>query len=273
MSTNQPGIALITGASAGIGREMARLLGARRHDLVLTGRDRARLEETAREIRAEHGVRVWTLVNDLAKPGAARELYDFTSRERLDIEILINNAGIGLYGENTAIDPERLAAMLQLNITALVELCHLFALGMKARGSGRILNIASTAAYQPTPFFAAYGASKAFVLNFSEALAMELADHGITVSCLSPGPTATNFFNEIDASGVQNGHFVQRDSAVEVAQLGIDMMMAGKLSKIVGTKNAFRAWSSRFASRKMVARIAKGLMRDPHAQAPSKLPA
>jgi short-subunit dehydrogenase len=139
----------------------------------------------------------------------------------------------------------------------------LYGAEMKARGSGRILNVASTAAYQPTPFFAAYGASKAFVLNFSEALAMELADHGVTVSCLSPGPTDTGFFAEIEARGVSSAHFdrAARHDARTVAQIGLDMLDAGALSRIVGAKNKLRAFSARLAPRAVVARFAKNLMR------------
>jgi hypothetical protein len=257
------GTALITGASSGIGRELAGLLAARKHPLVIVGRNEARLGEVADAIRAEHGVAVWTVAVDLGRPGAAKEVFDFTTKNGLAIELLINNAGVGLYGEHAELAVDRLDSMLQLNIGAVADLCGLYAPEMKLRKSGRILNVASTAAYQPTPFFAAYGASKAFVLNFSEALAMELADHGISVSCLSPGPTDTAFFGEIDANGVQNAHFAKNDrhDARTVAEIGLEMMMAGELSKIVGTKNYLRAWSGRFAPRAMVARFSKGFMR------------
>jgi uncharacterized protein len=260
---HENGVALITGASSGIGRELAFLMAARRHPLVLVARNGARLAEIAATLRAEHGVPVWTLAMDLARPGAAREVHAFTTSNRIEVELLVNNAGVGVYGEHADADAEPMGAMLQLNVTALSDLCVLYGAEMKRRRSGRILNVASTAAYQPTPFFAAYGASKAFVLNFSEALAMEMADHGVTVSCLSPGPTDTGFFSDIDARGVDSAHFARdaRDGAREVAQIGLDMMMSGSLSKIVGTRNYLRAWSGRFASRAMVARFSKGIMR------------
>jgi short-subunit dehydrogenase len=261
--TNNPGVALITGASSGIGRELAFLMAARRHPLVLVARNEARLADIADAIRAEHGVAVWTLAIDLARPGAARDVVAFTTAQKIEVELLVNNAGVGVYGEHADAEVERLDAMLQLNVTSVSDLCVLYGAEMKRRGSGRILNVASTAAYQPTPFFAAYGASKAFVLNFSEALAMELADHGVTVSCLSPGPTDTAFFGDVDARGIDNAHFArsERHVARDVAQIGLDMMMAGSLSKIVGARNYLRAWSGRFASRAMVARFSKGIMR------------
>jgi len=256
-------VALITGASSGIGKEFADLLAARKHPLVLVARDEARLSGVANELRRQHGVEVWTLAIDLGRSGAARELFEFTNQHQLEVELLLNNAGIGLYGEHSAMAEGRIEHMLQLNIATLCDLCQLYGAEMKARKSGRILNVASTAAYQPTPFFAAYGASKAFVLNFSEALAMELADHGVSVSCLSPGPTDTRFFGEIDArAGKPPAHFSKADrhDARSVAELGIKTMFSGELSTIVGAGNAFRAWSLRFAPRSVVAKIAKSMM-------------
>jgi short-subunit dehydrogenase len=259
----ETGVALVTGASSGIGREFARKLAAQGRPLVLVGRDEARLHEVAGALGKEHGVAVRTLALDLGRTGAARQLFEFTEREGLEIEILINNAGVGLYGEHVELALERVEQMLQLNVGTLTDLCLLYGAEMRSRKSGKILNVASTAAYQPTPFFAAYGASKAYVLNFSEALAMELGDHGVTVSCLSPGPTDTGFFGEMDARGVGISHLAksQRVDASTVAQVGLDALMAGELSKIVGAMNAFRAWSSRFAPRTMVAKISKGIMR------------
>jgi short-subunit dehydrogenase len=265
------GIALITGGGTGIGREMAVILGAQGHPLVLVGRNAARLEETADEIRVRHRVEVWTFASDLAKPGAAHEVYRQTCNAGIEVELLVNNAGVGIYGEHTQLDRAEVDSMLRLNITSLTDLCLLYGADMKRRGHGRILNIASTAAYQPTPFFAAYGASKAYVLNFSEALAMEMRDHGVTVSVLSPGPTDTGFFSAFDASGVSNAHLAARDSARSVAERGVSAMMRGKLSTIVGWMNFLRAWSARFATRKMVARIAHAFMRSKPLQLPASV--
>lgn len=254
-------IAVITGASGGIGLEMARQLAERGYGLVLAARSEAKLKDAAQALSKEHGVRAEVCAVDLSQPGSARQLFEFV-RERVgDVDVLINNAGVGLYGEHTALPFAELTAMLQLNVTSLTELCALFGAEMKRRGQGRILNIASTAAYQPTPYFAAYGASKAYVLNFSEALAKELEGFGVSVTCLSPGPTDTGFFNGVD-SGSATSHFDKgsRDSVATVAKLGLDAMLAGELSRIVGVGNALRAFSLRFASRKMVASVSKNMM-------------
>jgi len=256
-------VALVTGASSGIGREFARLLAAHGHPLVLVARDQTRLAKVADSLRAEHGVEVWTIAADLARADAAREVFAYTRWHGIEVELLINNAGIGLYGEHAALSLDRVDRMLQLNVATLCAMCQLYGAGMKARRSGRILNVASTAAYQPTPFFAAYGASKAFVLNFSEALAMELEDHGVTVSCLSPGPTDTGFFGEIDTRSAQPAYFAKagRHDARAVAEIGLKAMLAGKLSTIAGARNALTVWALRFAPRSGAARISKRVMR------------
>lgn len=253
---------LITGASGGIGLEMARILAERGDDLVLVSRRHEPLARAAEELRSRHGVEVHVLAADLAEPGAAARVFAFTEAEGLSIGRLINNAGVGLFGEHLSLDVGAANAMLQLNINALCELCLLYGQQMRARGSGQILNVASTAAYQPTPFFAAYGASKSFVLNFSEALAKELETEGVSVSCLSPGPTDTSFFANLDERGIENGHFQasSRHDARRVAEVGVALMLAGRLSKIVGTVNTLRAFSGRLAPRRVVAAVSKRLM-------------
>jgi len=256
-------VALITGASSGIGREMARMLAAREHDLVLVGRSTDRLEELAEELTERHRVAVHCLSIDLAERGSALRVLGFTRGKGLEVAVLINNAGVGLYGEHTDLDPDELERMLQLNVVSLCGFCRRFGEEMKRRKRGRILNIASTAAYQPTPYFAAYGASKSFVLHFSEALAKELEEYGVTVSCLSPGPTDTGFFRAIDERGTTNACFGKKDrcSAKKVAAIGIEMRFEGRLSRIVGAGNYLRALSGRFASRAMVANVSKRMMK------------
>ena len=144
--------------------------------------------------RSGLGAEVVEQTADLSEPSAAQALFDRTQRLGLRVDGLVNNAGFGVVEEHVEIDPERMYRMLQLDVVAVAELCHRYGREMKERRSGRILNIASTAAFQPTPFFAAYGAAKAFVLNFSEALAKEMEDYQVSVSCLAPGPTDTAFF-------------------------------------------------------------------------------
>lgn len=256
-------VALITGASSGIGREMAHLLAARKHDLVLVSRRAGKLQELGGELAARHGVTVHLFPIDLAERGSARNVHAFTREKGLDVVVLINNAGVGLFGEHAALDPGELESMLQLNVVSLCESCRLFGEEMKRRKRGRILNIASTAAYQPTPYFAAYGASKSFVLHFSEALAKELEEHGVTVSCLSPGPTDTGFFGAIDERGIRIPHLgkKRRHDAKAVAAIGIDMMFKGRLSMIVGAGNYLRVLSVRLAPRAMVASLSMRLLK------------
>ena len=255
--------AIITGASSGIGYEMANILATKNINLLLVSRNEKKLKDLQKNLLSQYQIKVEYYPLDLSEINSALKLYEYTQEKNLDIDILINNAGVGLYGEHSEIDINDISKMLQLNITSLTELSHYYSAEMKKNKSGRILNIASTAAYQPTPYFAAYGASKSYVLNFSEALSKELEEYDVTVSCLSPGATDTNFFSAFDSSVANNTHLNQnsRVSVEAVAQLGIDIMFAGKLSKIAGKMNAIAAFSTRFASRKQVVAISKKVMR------------
>jgi short-subunit dehydrogenase len=257
---------LLTGASGGIGLEMARLLAARGHRLVLAARGAGKLEEAASAIRREHGTEVHTHAIDLSDADAAQRLFDHTQREALRIDALVNNAGFGVIEEHVALDAERLHRMLQLNVGTVAELSRLYGAEMKRRRAGMILNIASAAAYQPTPYFAAYGASKAFVLNFSEALAKELEDFGVSVSCLSPGPTDTAFFDGVDPQRIGGGHHFGKASRADpraVALAGVELMLGGGLSRVVGPGNRALIFANRFAPRAVVAAVSKRLLR-PH---------
>ncbi|RYZ07103.1 MAG: SDR family NAD(P)-dependent oxidoreductase [Myxococcales bacterium] len=274
MTNHRALVALVTGASGGIGFELAKGLRARGYELLLVSSDGEKLAKASAALKAEPGAgSVHFAALDLAEPGAAQSVWAFTTGLGLEVDVLINNAGFGIYGEHAELDPERLVRMLQLNVTTLAELCLSYGKRMKERGQGRILNVASTAAYQPTPFFAAYGASKAFVLAFSEALAKEMEDYAVSVTCLSPGPTATAFFGDLERRGLSNVHFqpAVRDSAAAVAEVGLDALFSGSLSRIVGTKNYWRAWSARLAPRSVVASIAKSMMRASPSGAPAEL--
>jgi len=266
---------IVTGASSGIGLEMARQLAARSHNLILVSRNHEKLQQAASAIRQGFPKTViHTLAVDLATPDAPKRVVEFTQELGVEVDVLINNAGVGLYGDHLEMDLEKLTSMLELNINALCKLCLFFGQQMKLRGNGHILNISSTAAYQPTPYFAAYGASKTFVLNFSEAFAKELEDFGVTVSCVSPGPTDTAFFGEMDQRGVETDHFDkrERDTALHVATIAIEAMFSGRLSRIVGTKNFWRAWATRLIPRTLAANYAKALMRSPHRRSESSRP-
>ena len=255
---------LITGGGGGIGLAMARLLASREQSLILVGRDAVRLQAAAKELRATHGAEVHVHSVDLSEPGAAQRLFEHTQEHGFHIDTLINNAGFDIVDAHIKIEPSQIYRMLQLNVVAVAELCRCYGVPMKQRRAGRVLNIASTAAFQPTPYFAAYGASKAFVLNFSEALAKEMEDYGVTVSCLAPGPTDTAFFNNVDPQQIDRGHFFRLEGRTDprkVAQAGVDLMVRGGLTHVVGTTNRLMILGNRLAPRTMVAAISKRMLR------------
>jgi len=190
--------ALITGATGGLGRAFATALADRHYDLILTARSDAALEAFAKELRFSRQGRVVTIPQDLSVAGAAEQLYGQVSSQGLDVDLLVNNAGFGDYGAFADRDRQRLTAMVQVNITALMELTHLVLPPMRQRRRGTIINVSSIAAFQPLPYLAVYAATKAFVRHFSEALWAELKPLGIRVLAVCPGPTATEFFERAD---------------------------------------------------------------------------
>jgi len=251
--------ALITGASGGIGEQLARLAAADKHDVVLVARGAAKLESLCGELAAAHGVRAYPLASDLADPGAAQHIFEALATQNLAIDILVNNAGFGARGAYAEIDWETEAHMIQVNITALAHLTRLFLPGMLARRSGKILNLASTAAYVPGPFMAVYYASKAFVISFTEAIAEEVRGTGVTVTALIPGPTATNF---AATAGNQDSRLFRSGAVMDaaaVARVGYDGLMSGKRIAIAGLSNRLTVLSTRLAPRTMLAKIARGL--------------
>ena len=188
--------ALITGASAGIGAAFAQELAARQKNLVLVARSEAKLQKLAQQLQEKYNIQVDILVQDLTELAAAKTVFDTVTQKGLTIDLLVNNAGFGEYGSFAELDGERQVKTVQLNILALVDLTHQFLPGMRQRRSGGIINMASTAAFQPMPYFSVYAASKAFVLSFSEALWAENNSYGVRVLAVCPGPTETNFFQE-----------------------------------------------------------------------------
>jgi len=264
---------LITGASSGIGLEMAKILAARNHRLVLASRSSARLEGVATELRRTTSAEVSIFAADLSAPAAAEHLFEFCEAQHFQIDILINNAGFGILDEHVTIDPKKLRQMLQLNVIAVAELCQLFGAQMKRRRSGIILNVASTAAYQATPYFAAYGASKSFVLCLSEALAKELEDYDVQVSCLAPGPTDTAFFDAIDPKKIAEGHFFQKAARTDVhtvAQAGVDLLDYGGMTRVVGLSNRLAVLGNRFLPRSIVASVSKQLLKPMDKKSPAQ---
>lgn len=249
--------ALITGASGGIGEELARLFAAHKHDLILVARGQEKLQALGAELGRQYGVQARAVAADLADPGAPGRILDAVQGTAIDM--LVNNAGFGARGAYAEIDWDVEARMIQVNVASLAHLTRLFLPGMIARRSGKILNVASTAAYVPGPFMAVYYASKAFVLSFSEALAEETTGTGVTVTALVPGPTQTNF---AAAAGNQDSPLFRGGgvmSAAAVAKVGYDGLMAGKRVVVAGLKNQMTVFSTRLAPRGMLARIARGL--------------
>jgi short-subunit dehydrogenase len=248
------GTALITGASSGIGAELAKLCAADGYDLVLIARQRPALENLASSLSRAHGILARAVVADLANPDSAGAVFDSVGA----VDILINNAGFGLRGLYAETDWEAEARMIEVNITALAHLTKLYLPGMIQRRSGRILNVASTAAFVPGPFMAMYYATKAFVLSFSLAVANELHGTGVTLTVLCPGPTRTNFFETAGTADTTLGKGSTM-SAASVAREGYDGMMAGKAEIIAGRRNRWMIWGTRFAPRRMLAGITRRL--------------
>ncbi len=224
------GTALVTGASAGIGEELARLHASKGGDLVLVARREDRLLELAAALEAEHGVRVDVIAADLTKRAAARKLYDRIGELGIKVDVLINNAGFGAHGRFDESDLATQQRMMQLNMVVLTELTHLLLQDMVARGSGRVLNVGSVAGFLPGPLQAVYFASKAYVNSFSQALATELAGTGVTVTVLCPGPVETEFQSVSGMDGVRGFDFAA--SAESVARCGYRAMEKGELMAV-----------------------------------------
>jgi uncharacterized protein len=227
---------VITGASSGIGEAIARRLAAEeKQALLLVARRAEKLSALAQELQQAHGVRVEVLALDLEKPGAAQVLVNEVAARGLAIDTLVNNAGFGINDRFADMPLDRIQGMLQLNIVALTELCHAVLPGMHARQQGRIMNIASVAGFQACPRFAVYAATKSFVLNFTEALAVEERKNGILVTAVCPGATNTAFH---DVAG-NHGTFVAKlmDSAETVANSAINALNAGKPVIVTGLLN------------------------------------
>ena len=243
-------VALVTGASAGLGVEFARQLSRRGHRLVLVARRKDRLEQLAKELGNARAVAI-----DLSKGDAAARLMADVEANGEIVGLLVNNAGFGLIGRFAELDAKRERQMIDLNVGALTELCRAVAPSMIERKSGAILNVASTAAFQPGPKMAVYFATKAFVLSLTEALHEELKPHGIKVSCLCPGPTRTEFGDVAGFGG--NGLFDRvAMNAAEVVEIGLKGLDSNRAVVVTGWLNKIGAASTRFAPRSMVRKIA-----------------
>lgn len=255
--------ALVTGASTGIGYALCELLAADGYDLLLTARNEGRLNDAAGRLRSEYGAQATTYVMDLSTPDAASDLHARIVADGYEVDTLINNAGFGAYGPFHEADEQQQAAMLQLNVVTLTQLTRLFLPPMLRRRSGRVMNVASTAAFQPGPLMSAYFASKAYVLSFSGGIAHEMRGTGVTVTCLCPGPTTSGFQSRgnIGESTVMQAKLL--DPAT-VARVGYRAMSRGRRLVVVGRWNAFLAFLPRLTPRWFAAAVVA------HVQRPGK---
>jgi len=250
-------IALITGASSGIGLELAKIFARESHDLALVARSHDKLKYIAEDLQETYGVQVKYYTKDLSISSTPEEIFEVLQSEGGNIDVLVNNAGFGWRGEFAKMELSDALEMIQVNITTLTHLTRLFLPGMIERKRGKILNVASTAAFQPGPMMATYYASKAYVLSFSEALSEELQGTDVTVTALCPGPTATGFGQR---AGFVNekifGDIFSMDSHT-VALEGYKGLMKGKPLVISGWKNWFGTQLVRFIPRPLPARVVK----------------
>lgn len=226
---------LITGASSGIGEAFARRLAAEGHNLVLVARTEEKLHELCDELMLKHKITAHYVSTDLTAYGSRKELFNETERHGFEIEWLINNAGFGAMGDFSALELDRMLEMVELNISALVSLTHIYLSGMRLRRSGKIINVSSAAGFQPLPFMAVYAATKAFVTSFSEAVAEENRPFGIQVLALCPGSTKTNFFKaaKIDRPIQAKG----QQSAEDVVETAMRAVRSGRTEVVSGLAN------------------------------------
>lgn len=254
--------ALITGASGGIGAVFARELAARKTNLVLVARSEDKLNHLAKELRSQHNIQVDIIVQDLTAADAAKIVFEAVTQKGLTIDLLVNNAGFGDYGTFAELDGERQIKIVQLNILALVDLTHKFLPGMRQSRSGGIINLSSTAAFQPMPYFSVYAASKAFVLSFSEALWAENRSYQVHILAVCPGPTDTKFFQDAEfPPSLANLAAQNYTSPEEVVREALHALEKNHSSVIPGIRNQLQVILPRFLPREALATVVEKLFK------------
>ncbi len=252
--------ALITGASSGIGLELARIHASKGGNLVLVARTKKKLDEIKSELESKNKVKVYTIGKDLSVADSALEVYNEIKEQNITVDYLINNAGYGDYGLFEETNWEKEARMIQLNITTLTQLTKLYLPEMISRGGGKIMNLGSTASFQPLPLMAVYAATKAYVLSFSEAINNELSDKGISVTALCPGLTESGF---VDAAAMNHSKMAndkKLPTAREVALFGYEAMIHGKAFVVHGFKNRLLTILQGLVPRGLVVKMTRTLM-------------
>jgi uncharacterized protein len=249
--------ALVTGASNGIGLELARVHASKGDNLVLVARNLDKLNDIKSELEKKFNIKVYNIGKDLSKPDAALEVYNETTQQKIQIDYLINNAGFGDFGMFVETDWQKELQMINLNITTLTQFTKLYLQDMVKRGNGKIMNVASTAAFQSGPTMAVYYATKAYVLSFSEAVDNEVSDKGVTVTTLCPGATESGFqaAAAMEESALVKGK--KLPTSKEVAEYGYKSMMSGKTVAIHGMMNYLMANSVRFTPRALVVKLTR----------------
>ncbi len=255
-------VALITGASSGIGLELARECARHGHDLVLVARRANKLEQLAAELKGEHGIEVQVLAADLSVLSNCDQIYGQLKETGIEVEYLLNNAGFGDYGSFADGDGERQMQMIQLNVAALTRLTRLYVPDMQAQRKGYVLNVASTAAFQPGPMLAVYFASKAYVLHFSEAIANELQGTGVSVTALCPGATQSEFAQVANAERSLLFNFRKLPTSAAVARYGYRAMIKKRRVAVHGLFNKLLSQSVRLSPRRLTTAIARRMMAD-----------
>ncbi|MEI5909639.1 SDR family oxidoreductase [Bacillus spongiae] len=251
---------LITGASGGIGYELAHLFAKDRHNLLLVARNEQKLTELANTLASTYSIEAKVLPKDLTNPQAPQEIFDYCQSEGMTIDGLVNNAGFGNFGLFAETDLVKEMEMVQVNITALTYLTKLFLPKMVERKSGKIMNVASTAAFQPGPYLANYSATKAYVLSLTEAIANEVKGTGVSVSALCPGPTETGFQSAANMDNSKNFEAGKVMDVKSVAKAGYNGLMNGKTTIIPGKMNFIMATSVRFGPRKLIPSIVRKMV-------------
>jgi len=249
--------ALVTGASSGIGYELAKLFAQDGKNIVVVARSQDRLEKLKTEIENKSGTKVIVLVKDLSKPDAPQEISSELEKKNINVDVLVNNAGFPVFGEFAETDLKEELDMIQVNITALTHFTKLFLKKMVENKSGWVLNVSSTAAFSPFPLQSIYAASKAYVLSFSEAVANELQGTGVRVTCLCPGVTDTRFYERGNVWNAKYAKTWKRMDAARVAKVGYVALKKGRVMVNPGLSNSLAAFSLRFFPRKLVTRFAR----------------
>lgn len=251
--------ALVTGASSGIGYELAKLFAQDGKDIVVVARSQDRLEKLKAEIENKHGTKVIVLPKDLSKPDAPQQIFSELEKKNINVDVLVNNAGFPVHGKFAETDFKEELNMIQVNITALTHFTKLFMKKMVDNKSGWILNVASTAGFSPFPLFSIYAATKAYVLSFTEALANELQGTGVSVTCLCPGPTDTRFYERGDAGNAKFAKTMKMMDAARVARVGYTALKKGRVTVVAGLANSFKMFAWRITPRKLATRIGRSL--------------